>query len=418
MRVALGLSVLSAGNLLLAFAVQWFVVIALGAGAATDALFASMSSSQLLLAILSGSIVHVLVPILSAEPLDRQRHTFWAFFAVIGAPFLAVTFTLYVLAPWWVPAVFPGFQGHGLVVELTQINLIGACFAAASVLQSTTYHATQKYLRVECAALLANAIAVAGVIWAVPRFGVIAAAWVGVMRYGLQSLLLLPGIGLPAKFRLGDVPLTEAWRRLRPLVIGTAYYKTDIVFDRFLLSMATAGNLSLYYLAHQIYAGGVQIIGRTFGVPLVPQLTRLHTAGDKALFQALFRKRLLEVALITIAVVICLRLFGNNFMGLLTDVGELSRTDIGTLWILLLLMSGQFVIGGVGIIVTSVFYSTGDTSSPTWAGIVSYSIGIGVKLTLFFAFGTPGLAVAVSVYYFVSLLLLSKKLLEKKLVPL
>ena len=57
LRLLLSLGVLSSLNLLFALLAQWYVVVILGAGSATDALLAGMAVPQLVLAVFSGSFV-------------------------------------------------------------------------------------------------------------------------------------------------------------------------------------------------------------------------------------------------------------------------------------------------------------------------------------------------------------------------
>ena len=78
-------------------------------------------------------------------------------------------------------------------------------------------------------------------IWGLSRFGIVTAAWAMVLKTFLQTLFLLRGLGPYSKPDWRSESLKEAWRRLKPLLLGNAYYKTDQLVDRFLASMAPAG---------------------------------------------------------------------------------------------------------------------------------------------------------------------------------
>ena len=67
MKLNLALGWLAATNLLLGLLIQWYVVTRLGVGMATDALYAGMAVPQLVLAVVGGSLGHVLVPLLDAR---------------------------------------------------------------------------------------------------------------------------------------------------------------------------------------------------------------------------------------------------------------------------------------------------------------------------------------------------------------
>jgi len=137
MKQTLQLGALSAANIGIAFLFQWYVITQLGPGLESDALFAGMTIPQLVLAVISGSLMHVLVPILAGESEDRLRHDAWSLLVLIGGLFGFLAVVLYATAPWWVPFTVPGFDetGKTLTVELTRIQLIGMVFTAINGVQ-------------------------------------------------------------------------------------------------------------------------------------------------------------------------------------------------------------------------------------------------------------------------------------------
>lgn len=418
MKQAVQLAALSAANIGIAFLFQWYILIEVGPGAETDALFAGMTIPQLVLVVISGSLMHVLVPLLSGESKDRLRHDAWAFVALIGGTFGLLAVLLFVAAPWWVPLTVPGFDdaGKAFTVELTRIQLISMVFSAINGVQWAAYHARQQFVWAEFTPIIASAFALILLIWALPRYGVIAAAWIGTLRAGLQTLLLAPGMGYPVRPDLKSAAIQEAWKRIKPLLLGTAYYKTDSLVDRFLLSMAAGGSLSLFHLANQIFGAATQVINKAIISPLVPALTRLHKQKNKAEFRSLYKRRMLQVGIFGVMNFLLLAFLGKALIGQLPGYGQFTADDLNLLWLIMLLMFGKFLIGNLGSAMTAVFYSVGDTKSPTVVGVVAYSLGIVVKVIMFYFMGLLGLALGVSMYYAIALLLLAAKSAEKKYV--
>ena len=415
MKQAFQLSILSAANIGITFLFQWYVLIQLGPGVETDALFAGMTIPQLVLAVISGSLMHVLVPLLAGESEDRLRHDAWGFFTLIGGLFGVLAALLYAAAPWWVPLTVPGFDevGQMLTIELTRIQLIGMVFTAVNGVQWAAYHARQRFLWAEFTPILASVFALLLLVWALPRFGVIAAAWIGVLRMSVQTLLLAPGMGIPVRPDLRSAAIQPAWQRIKPLLIGTAYYKTDPLVDRFLLSTASSGSLSLYYLAQQIYSAVGQVLNKAIAVPLVPVLSMLHKAGDKARFQRAYRRKLMQAAVISLAGLLIIGFFGQAMLGLLVGHGNVSASNMTKLWWIMIWLGGMFVGGVMGQISSSSFYALGDTATPTRLGIYSYTFYIPAKLVLFYCFGVFGLALATSMFFVVNLFLQNRQLKKK-----
>ena len=161
MKQTIQLSVLSAANTVLSFFFQWYVLTQLGAGTVTDAFFAGMTVPQLVLVVISGSLTHVLVPILAGEDGERQRQDAWSLIILVGGLFGLIATLLSVTASIWIPLTVPGFDNAGktLTEELTRIQLIGMVFAAINGVQCSVYYARQQFIWTELAAIFTSLIA-------------------------------------------------------------------------------------------------------------------------------------------------------------------------------------------------------------------------------------------------------------------
>src|ERR1044071_1429218 len=95
LRLPLSLGVLSSLNLLFALLAQWYVVVTLGAGAETDELLAGAAVPQLVLAVFSGSLSYVLVPLLAGESRERFQEDAWGFLWLVGGAFAALALVLF-----------------------------------------------------------------------------------------------------------------------------------------------------------------------------------------------------------------------------------------------------------------------------------------------------------------------------------
>ena len=420
MKLTLLLGALSASNIGIAFLFQWYVLVQLGPGMATDALFAGMTIPQLVLAVISGSLMHVLVPILTSESDDNRRHhDAWGLFILFGGLFSLIAITLFLTAPWWVALTVPGFSdsGKALTVELTRIQLISMVFSAVNGVQWAYYHAKQRFVWAEISPVLASTISFLLLMWALPRYGVIAAAWISALRMAIQTLLLLPGMGKPLWPNLRSSAISTAGHRIKPLILGTIYYNSESLVDRFLLSTANSGNLSLYYYAQQIYGAVSEIMSKAIGAPFLTKMSKLHNAGDQKGFKRAYTKKIWQVGAISLTGLIILSLYGEDLLLLLLRYGKLSQENVDLILLIMILMSGRFAIGNLGMVMTSMMYSIGDTNSPTKVSVVAYSLGVITKIILFYFAGTLGLALGVTIHYIIYLILMSKMIKIKMNIP-
>jgi putative peptidoglycan lipid II flippase len=415
-RRTLSLGVLAGANIGLGILAQWYVVTRLGAGAQTDALFAGMALPQVILAVIGGSLVHVLVPLLAGEEGKRLHHDSWAMLVLVGGSFALLAGGLHLGAPWWVPLTVPGFDPalQALTVELTRIQLLGMVFAAVNGVQLASHHARHRFVWPELAMLACNVLGLAAIVALLPRHGVAAVAWITSVRMGVQTLMLFPGMGRPVWPDLKSPAVSLAWSRLKPLLLGTTYYKTDPLVDRFLLSAAGTGSLSLFYIAQQIHAAATEVINRAVAVPLVPRLSTMHKKRDRAGFRREYHQQLLRMAALCLAGLLLLALAGEAVLDLLLGHSRIGPADLHTLWWILVWLGGMFFGANAGKICATAFYASGDTRTPTRLSVFTYSAYVPCKVAAFYLHGVMGLALVTSLYYLVNLAL-QMFLLEKAL---
>ncbi|HEX8145398.1 MAG TPA: lipid II flippase MurJ [Pyrinomonadaceae bacterium] len=400
MKQSLILAWLSASNILLGLFIQWYVITRLGIGIETDALFAGMVLPQLILAVFATSLTYVLVPILATEDEKSFRRDAWGFFLIVAGLSTIFALLFYVTARLWVPLLVPGFpaEGQALTIELTRIQMASLVFTAAASVLWSVYGARQKFVWTEASALLANLSGLLWLIWMLPRHGIRAGAWAMVLRTGLQMVCLMPGLGRWQGLPWKSFAQAEAWHRIKPILLGTIYYKTDPLVDRFLASMAQTGGLSLLYIAQQIYGAATQIINKAVAAPMVPLLAIQAKDGDWRIFRRTYRKRLLAISGLTLAAYFALLLLGQPSLRLLIGHGGVTEGNVRLLWWIMVALCGLLIGGALGQVTSLAFYALGDTRTPTRLGIWTYSIYVPAKILVFIYYGLTGLAVSISIY--------------------
>ena len=418
MKQTLTLALLAGANILMTLLFQWYVITQLGLGIGTDALFAGMAVPQLILMVVSSSLTHVLVPLLATENELTFRQNAWGFFLSVSGLFTVLALILFVTATYWVPWLVPGFSGPArvLTLSLTRIQLISMIFTASASVLWSVYHARQRFIWVELSTLLSNVIALVLIWKLLVIYGITGAALVIVLRTALQVAWLMPGLGRWQRPQLNSQAMREAWRRIRPLLVGTAYYRTDPLVDRFLASMAPAGGLSLLYIGQQIYGVANVVAEKALAAPMVPQLAIEANAGRWSAFRRIYQKRLLLVGGLTLLGYVILLVAGERILNLLIGRGGVTQENVHMLWLIMVALAGFFIGGAMGQITSITFYAMGDTRTPTRMSVVTYSIYIPAKVLGFIYYGLMGLAVVTSIYLFVNLIV-QVLLLERWVIP-
>ena len=405
MKQIIQLGGLSAANTVMTFLLQWYVLVQLGTGAETDAMFAGMTIPQFVLVVISGSLTHVLVPILAGENEVRQQQEAWSLIFLVGGLFGVIAILLYVTASLWIPITVPGFDeaGKALTIELTRIQLLSMMFTAINGVQISVYYARQQFVWAELIPIASSIIVFPFLIWGLPRYGVVVAVWISTLRVVLQTFLLVFAIGKPVYPDLKSAVIKQVWLRIKPLLLGTAYYKTDTLVDRFLLSTASSGSLSLYFLAQQIYGSVSQVLDKAIASPVVPILSKLYKLRNKEEFIKVYDQKLKLMGMISLASFFIFALVGEDILNFFVGHGNINAKNISELWWIMIWLGGMFVGGVAGQITSSAFYASGDTTTPTRIGIYTYTLYIPLKILIFYFFGVKGLAIITSLFVLINL---------------
>lgn len=406
-RQGLNLGALAACNAALAVVSAWYVVTRTGINFKSDAFFASCALPQFVFVFMSATLLPVLAPLLSTKDPERLREDAWTFFLLTTALFLALGVLLYASCGIWVPMLVPGFSGEGksLTVALTKIQIVSMVLNAGIVTLWAAHHARGRFVWVEFSGVLANLAGLLFLVWALPRFGIAAAAWNAVFFNSLKLAFLLPVLGRfrPPAWR--SQTLREALRLFKPFLPGQAYLRAEPLLDRFLSSMNGAGSLSLLYVAQQIYANVTQVTSKAVVAPAIPRLALEADGGAWRAYRRTYRDRLLMIALLASAGALLLLALGEPALRLSVGHAGVTAENVHTLWLVTIALAGAFAGGASGQVVAGAFYAAGNTKTPTKVSAFIYTIYLPLKIAIFLGYGLLGLAVTVSAYYVANFLI-------------
>ena len=407
---------LATGNLFFGVLHQWYIITSLGAGREADAFFASMLP-VFLIAVVSTPMPYVLVPLLSVEAREGFARTAWTLLAVSGVLFGFAAAGLAASASAWVPWIVPGFDAGtlALTVRLVQIQAMAVVFTGTAAVLVSIHQTRQRFVWVEASGALAGIAVMALLVWGLPQYGVAFGAAALALRLGIQSLLLGSGLERPRRPDLALPVLREAVRRLRPLVLGTAYARTDVLVERFLASLGPAGSLALLANAQQIAAAAVRPLHAALIAPIVPTLSELAERRDWSAFGRLARDRALLLWGIGGAILVSFLFVGGPLLDLVFAFGRMQADAIGQLRIfVLVLCAGLAANLGASVLIAS-FYALGNTVAPTVIGSALYTVGLLLRVVLFYGFGVLGIAIAISLQAIASALVLGLALFAREI---
>jgi putative peptidoglycan lipid II flippase len=228
---------------------------------------------------------------------------------------------------------------------------------------------------------------------------------VGVLVGGLaQALCQLPAV-LKAGYRFGFIGLTRAFRNpgmkrvfalIGPTIVGMAAYQINILVSTYLATNSGTGSIASlqYSLRLQELVLGVFVV--SLGTVLLPDLAGAARSENWDSYAGSLSRGLRAMLLITIPVAVYSMIVGKDIVTLLFRHKEFGADSVRlTSSIFFWHMSGLAFIA-MNRVLAPAFYARGDTRTPTFAGLVSVAINVGLAFALVGPLKAPGIALALA----------------------
>lgn len=421
MKLQLSLGGLAAGQLALTVLIQVVVFRTVGVGAMTDAYVAAQTVPLLIVAVFASPMQQLWQPRLAVAAEDATRLNsesalaqghMLVLIASVGA-------LLAVLAPLWLPLMFPGLnrEVRPLALQMNGIFVAAAICNAQSLLLTSAHRAQGRFVLPEAVGAVASAAVLLACYWAIPIGGVAGAAWLTLSRAVAVMAVLwlvgrypLPNVGAVLR---GQAP----WRALRPLLAGASLYKTSPLVDRYWSSLAPNGGMTVFNLAQMGIGALAQILERSLCMPNQPRIARLAKAGERGQLWTLCRSTMVRVTVVTLVFAGMLVLAQPVWSTLMESTLRLDGTSADLMWWVCLTLVGYLHVSAVGSQPVAAFVAMGDSRTPVIVSSIAFVLGMAGKSAAFLVGGLPAMALATSLYYVGNLLVISHLLKRRLHVP-
>jgi len=294
------------------------------------------------------------------------------------------------------------------------VLLVASFFNGHASLLTTFQRSRDRFVGPELAQLIAFIVAIAAVVPALQVFGIGAVPWVILARSIVVCLVLYVMAERPAISPLEVLKKRDLWPGTAVLMAGSSIYKTGPLVDRFWISMAPAGSVTVYNLV-QIGMNALAIVlDRAICVPAAPTLARFAQARDFTGLRRLYRQCVRRTIYAVISLPLLLVAIHPFWPTLAGAVLKVSPEFAEQMWVLSFMLLGYLIVAGCGYAVMASFYAMGDMRTPVTIGVAGFLVGVVLKSAAFLQIGITGLAIATSAYYVLNLVVLIL-LLEKRI---
>lgn len=394
------LSIFSAGNLLSILVIHIYLTSILGAGKEMDAFFASTTLPQLLLLILTGTMHYAIIPIIAKNKTDYR--TFSALFNFLFLIFGFISLLIWLFSDQIIYLINSGFDPatHDLTVKLLRIQVWSIAFAAINGFFIALHYAHNRFILAGIAPLAGTIINFILMVLTFSRLNIASAA-VGKVADVLVQCLLLGNIFFKqyhfSSWNFDHPDINRILVRMTPLILGSAYNKTDALVDRFLASYLPMGTITYLGLANRFILAMVAIVVNGIVTPLFPKMVEIYQ-HKKQDYWSLIRRNMYVLSIILTLIGIIFLVIGKSWLNFLLDRKSFTEVDVTQVFRVMIAFGGLYFCSALGTITSNSYYALGDTKTPTIIWCAGYTVGIVLKWIGVKYFSFLGIAAATSVY--------------------
>ncbi len=372
-----------------------------GAGHALDVYYASFRIPDLIFASV-GSLVSasILLPYFierfekgQGDGRSFSNGIFTVFFGL-----MAVTAGIaFVLAPWLVPRVMPGFAHDASLPDLIvsmRIMLLSPFFLGLSNLFSSLTQMRHRFLVYAASPVVYNAGIIAGVVFAYPLYGIRGLA-LGVS----VGAFLHMALQVPFLFHEGIMPRFTAlirWNDIRRIALSSIPRMLTLSANQLasfvlvsLASLMSAGSISIFNFAYNLQSVPLSLIGVSYSSAVFPTLSRLLFKGNVAEFKEKMIVSAQHIIFWSMPITVLFIVLRAQIVRTILGAGKFDWADTRLTAAMLALFTISTIGQSLIVLFVRSFYAEGKTARPLLINGISASfivISGYVLVKLFYAY--------------------------------
>ncbi len=355
------------------------------------------------------SFIPVFVSFLEKKKIDEAWDVASTLFNLIILFTVGFGIFAFIFAGPLVKIIAPGFDAERtqLTINLTRIMLVTPLLFGISSVFGAVQQAFQRFILFALASVFYNLGIIFGILFFEPMFSVpiYGVAWGVVAGVALQAIMQAFGvIGLGWKYslkiRFWDPAVGKVIKLMIPRSLDLGLEQINTIVETAIGSQLAAGSLSSYYFANNLKNVPLGLFGGAIATAIFPTLiSAANSKSPHRLKSEIVRTVQLVLFFVIPAAAVAVIMRGY-IVRLLLGFGDQTTADV------LGWFAGVIVSQSVFFIICRVFYAMEDTKTPLFTSIFTLFLNIALSYAFAREFGTPGLAMALSLVSTIELAIL------------
>lgn len=356
-----------------------------GAGAELDLYYTAFRIPDLLFVLFAAVLsVYVLLPFIDRSSTNAAKKALLSqVFTLFLFAYTALAVVLVILAPWFVPLVFPGYADQAAsLVPLIQILMLQPLLLGISSVCGVVTQMHHRFVLYAISPLLYNIGIIFGLVALFPVFGLPGLAFGVVLGAAGHLLVQVPFVrNSSCAF---SATFTFNWRQMRSMLAAAlpralTLSLNQLVFLLF-ISIATTltiGSVSVFQFAYNIQSVPLAIIGMSYSVAAFPTLSHLFAKRDQSAFNRQLMTALRHILFWSIPIIGLIVVLRAHIVRVLLGSGEFDWSDTRLTAAVLAVFVVSLFAQAVQLLLVRAFYAGGRTFTPLFITIASSVAAVG-----------------------------------------
>ncbi len=366
-----------------------------GAGNELDVYYAAFTVPDFIaLILIFGAISAAVIPIFSGY-LVKDKDQAWKYISTFLNVFLgfliAVCLILIIFTPFLVSIIAPGFSGEKkeLAIALMRIMFLSPIILGASNLISGVLQVFHRFLITALAPLMYNIGIIIGILFFVPKLGVIGLAW-GVVLGGILHLSIqLPafffsGFKYKANFNYKDEGVIKTIKLMAPRSLGLGAGQLNTIATTAIASTLMSGSIAVFNLANNLSSLFVNAIAVSISTAAFPAMSMHFIKQENKEFLRKFSSILRQIIFLTIPIALLVLILRAQIVRVILGAGQFTWADTRLTTACLGILAVNLIAQAFILFLSKSFYAAHNTKIPAIISIGTVAVNIALSLSFVF----------------------------------
>jgi putative peptidoglycan lipid II flippase len=383
-QAAYVLALFAFGSQMLAIVRDRMLAHTFGAGIELDLYYAAFRIPDLLFVLFAAVLsVYVLLPFIEKSSSTAAKKALLSqVFTLFLLVYTGLAVVLTIVAPWFVPLIFPGYADQAAtLVPLVQILLLQPLLLGISSVCGVVTQMQHRFVLYAISPLLYNVGIILGLVALYPMFGLPGLAAGVVIGAAGHLLVQVPFVrssafAFQATFRFDWPQMRQMFAAALPRALTLSLNQLVFLLLVGIATTLTVGSVSVFQFAYNIQSVPLVIIGMSYSVAAFPTLSHLFAKRDQAAFNLQLMTALRHILFWSIPIIGLVVVLRAHIVRVLLGSGEFDWSDTRLTAAVLAVFVVSLFAQAVQLLLVRAFYAGGRTFTPLLITIASSLVAV------------------------------------------